>query len=91
MATVQCGYLRLSPDGAVHDTLVAPKAMTRGLAEPIVIHTRAGRRSPFPEEVLDALSPFGHDAEVVTSRGSRVWGILRGALDEEYVVSWRIE
>lgn len=222
MATVQYGYLRLSPDGTVLDTITAPKAMPRGLAEPIVIHTRAGHRSPFPEEALDALSPFGHlvaghnatyafsildpagtieveregfrpvevkaeeraewrarvafaerrsrmsfrdvptrkpayrglwvdldgriwihrysealdtgepipelwldylegdepritwaepslydvysadgrllycvqapaDAEVVTSRGSLVWGILRGAFDEEYVVSWRIE
>jgi len=31
------------------------------------------------------------DAEVVASRGSLAWGILRGALDEEYVVRWRIE
>lgn len=222
MARVRYGYLRLSPDGTVLDTIVAPRAMPRVLAEPIVIYTHAGDRSPFPEQVLDALSPFGHlvaghngtyafsildpsgtieveregfqpvevkaderaqwrarvafaerrsgmsfrdvptrkpayrdlwvgpdgriwihryaeavdsgepirelwldylegdepritwtepslydvysadgqplycvqapaDAEVVTSRGSLVWGILRGALDEEYVVSWRIE
>jgi len=31
------------------------------------------------------------DAEVVASRGLLAWGILRGALDEEYVVRWRIE
>ena len=222
MAGVQYGYLRLSPDGTVLDTIVAPQAMPPGLPESIVIDTRAGDRSPFPEQVFDAPSPFGHlvtghnatyafsildpagtieveregfrsaevmaeeraqwrarvafaerrsgmsfrdvptrkpayrdlwvdldgriwihryaeavnsgepipelwldylegdepritwaepslydvysadgqllycvqapaDAEVVTSRGSLVWGILRGALDEEYVVSWRIE
>lgn len=222
MAGVRYGYLRLSPDGTVLDTIVAPRTMPPGLAESIVIYTRAGDRSPFPEEALDALSPFGHlvaghngtyafsildpsgtieveregfqpvevkaeeraqwrarvafaarrsgmsfrdvptrkpayrdlwvdldgriwlhryteavdsgepipelwldylegdepritwaepslfdvysangqplycvqapaDAEVLTSRGSLVWGILRGALDEEYVVSWRIE
>ena len=221
MTGVRYGYLRLSPDGTVLDTIVAPRTVPPGLPESIVIHTRAGDRSPFPEEVLDAMSPVGHlvaghnatyafsildpagtieverrgfqpaevkaeeraqwrarvafaerrsgmsfrdvptrkpayrdlwvdldgriwvhryaeavdggepipelwldylegdepritwaepslydvystdgrllhcvqapaDAEVVTSRGSLVWGILRGALDEEYVVSWRI-
>lgn len=31
------------------------------------------------------------DAEVAASRGSLAWGILRGALDEEYVVRWRMK
>ena len=31
------------------------------------------------------------DSEVMESRGSLVWGISRGDLDEEYVVRWRIE
>ena len=31
------------------------------------------------------------DSEVMASRGSLVWGISRGDLDEEYVVRWRIE
>ena len=31
------------------------------------------------------------DAELVASRGSVVWGIVRGVLAEEYVVRWRIE
>lgn len=48
----------------------------------------------------DIFGPDGHhlrcvripdDAEVLASRGSLAWGILRGALDEEYVVRWRIE
>lgn len=60
MAGVRHGYVRLSPNGAVLDTLVAPLAMPSGMAESIVIHTRAGDRSPFPERVLDAASPFGY-------------------------------
>ncbi len=31
------------------------------------------------------------DSEVMASRGSLVWGISRGDLDEQYVVRWRIE
>jgi len=31
------------------------------------------------------------DSEVMESRGSLVWGISRGDLDEEYVVRWRID
>jgi len=60
MAGVRYGYLRLSPDGTVLDTLVAPLAMPAGLAESIVIHTWAGDRSPFSERVLDTVSPFGY-------------------------------
>lgn len=222
VAGIRYGYARLSPEGSIVDTLAAPRAERRETAEPIVIHTRAGDRSPFHQEMLEAVSPLGYlvaghnatygfsildpagtitverdgfqpvevkpaeraewrarvafaerrsrmsfrevparkpayrdlwvdtdgriwvhryaealkrsepipelwledpdgnvpritweeptlydvfgpdgtlqrcvrvpdDAEVVASRGSLVWGILRGALDEEYVVRWRIE
>ena len=59
MAGVGYGYARISPGGAVLDTLAAPEAPGSN-GQPIVIHTRAGDRSPFPEEALDALSPFGY-------------------------------
>lgn len=222
VARIRYGYARLSPEGSILDTVASPRDERRETAEPIVIHTRAGDRSPFPQETFDAVSTFGYlvaghnatytfsildpagtteveqegfqpvavkageraewrarvafaerrsgvsfrdvparkpayrdlwvdaagriwvhryaeavkrsepipelwlddpdgnvpritwaeptlydvfgpdgqllhcvrvpeDAEVVTSRGSLAWGILRGALDEEYVVRWRIE
>ena len=59
MAAMRYGYARISPGGAVLDTLATPEAPgTSG--QSIVIYTRAGDRSPFPEEALDALSPFGY-------------------------------
>ena len=57
IARARFGYARVSPDGVVIDTLVAPGPETR---ESIVIHTPAGDRSPFPVDMLDALSPLGY-------------------------------
>ena len=59
VAGVEYGYARISPDGTVLDTLAAPVAPGTS-DQSIVIYTRAGDRSPFPEEMLDALSPFGY-------------------------------
>lgn len=57
---IRYGYARLSPEGSILDTVAAPRAGRREAAEPIVIYTRAGDRSPFPEATLDAVSPFGY-------------------------------
>ncbi len=54
------GYARISPDGVVMDTLVAPEAPGSEAGGPIVIHTPAGERSPFPVKMLDAPSPLGY-------------------------------
>ena len=32
-----------------------------------------------------------NDSEVLASRGSSVWGISRGDLDEQYVIRWRLQ
>ncbi len=59
LAAMRYGYARISPGGAVLDTLAVPEAPgTSG--QSIVIYTRAGDRNPFLEEALDALSPFGY-------------------------------
>ena len=60
VAGIRYGYARLSPEGAVLDTVAPPWAGRREEAESIVIHTRAGDRRPFPQRTLDAVSPFGH-------------------------------
>ena len=63
MADVRYGYARVSPDGVVLDTLVASDAPGTSGAETgqsIAIHTPAGDRSPFPIDMLDALSPLGY-------------------------------
>lgn len=57
---IRYGYARISPDGVVLDTLTAPVAPVAKRGESIVIHTRSGDRSPFPELMLDALSPHGY-------------------------------
>ena len=60
MAGARHGYARVSPEGVVLDTLVAPEAPGSETGESIVIHTPAGERSPFPVRTLDAPSPLGY-------------------------------
>ena len=63
MTDVRYGYARVSPDGVVLDTLVAsdaPGASGAKTGQSIAIHTPAGDRSPFPVDMLDALSPLGY-------------------------------
>ena len=60
-AAIRHGYARISPDGTILDTLVAPGALGAAPSgESIMISTRAGDLSPFPEQMLDALSPLGY-------------------------------
>lgn len=60
-AAARYGYAQVSPEGTILDTLVAPRfSEATAAAEPIMINTLAGDLSPFPEQMLDALSPFGH-------------------------------
>ncbi len=58
-SATQYGYARISPDGAV-DTLAPPAPSPPQSGPSITIHTRGGERSPFPERMLDALSPRGY-------------------------------
>ncbi len=60
MTDVRYGYARVSPDGVVLDTLVASDAPGVETGQSIAIHTPAGDRSPFPIDMLDALSPLGY-------------------------------
>ncbi len=60
-AVLREGYARVSPEGTILDTLVvpaAPEAAPSG--QSITIYTPAGDLSPFPEQMLDALSPAGY-------------------------------
>lgn len=53
-AAIRHGYARISPDGTILDTLVAPRASEAAPSEQsIVIYTRAGDLSPFPEQMLE--------------------------------------
>lgn len=60
VAGIRYGYARLSPEGSILDTVAAPRTERRETAESIVIHTRAGDCSPFPQATFDAVSPFGY-------------------------------
>ena len=57
---IRYGYVRVSPDGVVLDTLTAPEGLGPEIGESIRIYTRAGDRSPFSEEMIHALSPLGY-------------------------------
>ena len=55
------GYARVSPEGTILDTLVVPAAPEEAPSgQSITIYTPAGDLSPFPERILDALSPLGY-------------------------------
>jgi len=60
-AVIRDGYARVSPEGRILDTLVAPaSAEAPPPGQSITIYTPAGDLSPFPEQMLDALSPSGY-------------------------------
>ena len=57
---IRYGYARVSPTGEVLDTIAAPAPPGGETVDHVVIRTHSGKRGPFPEATLDALSPFGH-------------------------------